>query len=262
MVVPRWSQHTGWQAALGCRCLVRSKKSPSFLRRNDGLLRMEDGSASHSPSVESFQLHKTRRMRRCVEIAAPRSLAPSFRIAVARIAATGGAFAFEEELRVLAVGALNAKRGLATPEAMWSAGAHGQKLRCEARAPGCGARVPDDGDELLALLGRRRVAARRASVLLGYRRIFVVEMRILVRVHAVEVVVRLWLEGIILRARGSIRFLGRLVRCVVGVSVTPRIVARGFRVVGDFGLGEARTALRGGCRSSRRLLRRRRRGCP
>ena len=104
MVVPRWSQHTGWRAALGCRCLVRSKKSPSFLRRNDGLLRMEDGSASHSPSVESFQLHKTRRMRRCVEIAAPRSLAPSFRIAVARIAATGGAFAFEDELRVLAVG--------------------------------------------------------------------------------------------------------------------------------------------------------------
>jgi len=68
-------------------------------------------------------------------------------------------------------------------------------------------------------------------------RIFVVEMRVLVRVQ-VEVVVRLWLERIILSARGSIRLLGSLVRCVVGLAVSPRIVARGFRVVSDLGLGE------------------------
>ena len=82
------------------------------------------------------------------------------------------------------------------------------------------------------------MAAPSASALLDDRRIFVVEMRVLVRVQVVEIVVRLWLEGIILRARGSIRFLGSLVRCVVGVAVSPRIVARGFRVVSDFGLGE------------------------
>ena len=81
------------------------------------------------------------------------------------------------------------------------------------------------------------MAAPSASALLDDRRIFVVEMRVFVRVQ-VEIVVRLWLERIILSARGSIRFLGRLVRCVVGLAVSPRIVARGFRVVSDLGLGE------------------------
>src|SRR5580700_1727313 len=82
------------------------------------------------------------------------------------------------------------------------------------------------------------MAAPSASALLDDRRIFVVEMRVFVRVQVVEIDVRLWLEGIILRARGSIRFMGRLVRCIVGVAVSPRIVAWGFRVVRDFGLGE------------------------
>jgi hypothetical protein len=65
------------------------------------------------------------------------------------------------------------------------------------------------------VVNRRRVAARSASALLDDWRIFVVEMRVLVRVQ-VEIVVRLWLERIILSARGSIRLLGSLVRCVVG----------------------------------------------
>jgi hypothetical protein len=55
------------------------------------------------------------------------------------------------------------------------------------------------------------MAAPSASALLDDRRIFVVEMRVLVRVQVVEIAVRLWLEGIILRARGFIRFLGSLV---------------------------------------------------
>ena len=70
------------------------------------------------------------------------------------------------------------------------------------------------------------------------RRILVVEMRVFVRVQVVEIGVRLWSEGVISRARGSIRFLGRFVQCIVGVAVTPRIVAWGFRVVSDLGLGE------------------------
>ena len=74
------------------------------------------------------------------------------------------------------------------------------------------------------------MAAPSASALLDDRRIFVVEMRVFVRVQVVEIAVRLWSEGIILRSRGSIRFFGRLVRCVVGVSVSLRIVARGLRV--------------------------------
>ena len=82
------------------------------------------------------------------------------------------------------------------------------------------------------------MAAPSGSALLDDRRIFVVEMRVFVRVQVVEIGFRLWSEGIILRSSGSIRFFGRLVRCVVGVSVSPRIVARGFRVVSDFGLGE------------------------
>src|SRR5580704_12902932 len=82
------------------------------------------------------------------------------------------------------------------------------------------------------------MAAPSASALLDDRRIFVVEMRVFVRVQVVEIVVRLWLERIILRARGSISLFGSLVRCVVGLAVSPRIVARGFRVVSDLGLGE------------------------
>ena len=81
------------------------------------------------------------------------------------------------------------------------------------------------------------MAAPSGSALLDDRRIFVVEMRVFVRVQVVESF-RDWSEGIILRSSGSTRFFGRLVRCVVGVSVSPRIVARGFRVVSDFGLGE------------------------
>jgi hypothetical protein len=90
------------------------------------------------------------------------------------------------------------------------------------------------------------MAAPSASALLDDRRIFVVEMRVLVRVQVVEIAVRLWLEGIILRARGFIRFLGSLVRGVVGVAVSPRIVARGLRVVSDLGLGGLWCELLGG----------------
>ena len=82
------------------------------------------------------------------------------------------------------------------------------------------------------------MAAPSASALLDDRRIFVVEMRVFVRVQVVEIDVRLWSDEIILRSRGSIRVVDRLVRCVVGIAVTPRIVARGFRVVSHLGLGE------------------------
>jgi hypothetical protein len=82
------------------------------------------------------------------------------------------------------------------------------------------------------------MAAPSGSALLDDRRTFVVEMHVFVRVQVVEIGFQLWSEGIILRSGCSIRFFGRLVRCVVGVSVSPRIVARGFRVVSDFGLGE------------------------
>src|SRR5580704_14913759 len=61
-------------------------------------------------------------------------------------------------------------------------------------------------------------------------------MLVLVRVQGVEV--GLWLVRVILRGGGSLHVLGRLVRCVVSVSVSPRIIARGFRVVLGLGLRE------------------------
>jgi hypothetical protein len=55
-------------------------------------------------SEESLQVYEARRVGRRVEIATPRALAPSFWIAVAWIAAAGGAFAFEDEVDPAKVG--------------------------------------------------------------------------------------------------------------------------------------------------------------
>ena len=98
--------------------------------------------------------------------------------------------------------------------------------------------VPNDGDELSRYSTAAAWRRRAPGALLDDRRIFVIEMRVFVRLQVIEIGFRLWSEGIILRSRGSIRFFGRVVRCVVGVLVSPRIVAWGFRVVSDLGLGE------------------------
>jgi hypothetical protein len=49
-------------------------------------------------SEDPLQVYEARRVGCRVEVAAPGRLAPSFRIAVAGIAAAGGAFALEDEV--------------------------------------------------------------------------------------------------------------------------------------------------------------------
>ena len=138
--------------------------------------------------------------------------------------------------RVLAVGGLHSKRCLATPEAMRSVGSWA-KLRSSAGARVRAPRSRRWGMSCSSLLGGHYVAAGRASARLDDRR--VVEMRVLVHeVCAVEVGVRLWLEGILLLARRSIRRLDRLVRSLVGFAVTRPTVARGFRVVFCLGFSQ------------------------
>ena len=60
-----------------------------------------DGALS---SEDALQVDEAWCVGRCVEVVAPGRLAPSFWIAVARIASAGGAFAFEDEVDSAKIG--------------------------------------------------------------------------------------------------------------------------------------------------------------
>jgi hypothetical protein len=143
-------------------------------------------------------------VRRRIEVASPGSRCPSFRIAIARIAAAGGAFTFEDEVdpTKFARGVTDGATGLvissghgAPPLSLLLGGRSGEcsavvpidlrrswaKLRCERGRSRRGARASDER-WIVRLLGCCRVAARSASALRNDRQILVAEMRVFVRV--------------------------------------------------------------------------------
>ena len=140
-------------------------------------------------------------MCRRVQVPAPGRLAPSFRIAVAGIAAAGGSFAFEDE-----VDPAKFVRGV-------TAGATGLVVRSGHDAPpvsvvcerGCRVAAPAFLTMAMNCPATRppSLDGAGASARLDDRRIFVVEMRVFVRVQVVEIGVRLWSERSHLSAPGA-----------------------------------------------------------
>ena len=143
-------------------------------------------------------------MRRRVEVASPGGLGPSFRTAIARIAAAGGAFTFEDEVDpakfvrgVMGGGTrLVISSGHEAPRlSLLLGGGSGEcsavvpidlrgswaKLRCERGRSRRGAHASDER-WIVRLLGCCRVAARSANALRNDRQILVAEMRVFVRV--------------------------------------------------------------------------------